>query len=91
MKCYACGYEKRSKFVETAKVLRYKRGKRKGEIREVQEKTIDVFEDDPDFVKIYIAHGDISAYLMDFWPSYKEISLYACPNCGTLKINEKDL
>jgi len=96
MKCYACGYEKRQKFVNVAEVKRFKSGKRKGEIKEVKEDRIDVFEKDPKFIEVLVAKGSVETHIRDkapFWGSdgYEEVTIYACPQCGTLKIDENYL
>lgn len=99
MKCYACGYEKREKYVNVAEVKRFKSGKRKGEIKEVIEDRIDVFADDPEFIELFLANdtfhfqvrGTSSWWDNDYSGNYKNIKVYACPECGTLKINVNDV
>lgn len=96
MKCYACGYEKFQKFVNVAEVKRFKNGKRKGEIKEVKEDRVDVFKDDPEFVEVLVAKGSVETHIRDNsfgWGSdgYEQVTIYACPQCGTLKINEEYL
>ena len=97
MKCYACGYEKRYKIVKVAEVKRFKSGPRKGQIKDVKEDNVNVFGDDPQFVKVLVAKGSIGAHIEDsnsFWggdDGYKRVAIYACPMCGTLKIDEKML
>lgn len=95
MKCYACGYEKRQKFVNIAEVKRFKSGKRKGEIKEIIEDTIDVFADDPDFIELFVANGSIDFQVKgtpSWWDKseYNNIQVYACPMCGTLKLNVEE-
>ena len=86
MKCHVCGYEKRTKYVKTATVTKYTRGSRKGEIKEVKEKTIDVFEDDPKFIKLIIGYDDITVRRDNARNSV--VDIYACPMCGTLRLDE---
>ncbi len=89
MKCYACGYEKKSLHVNDNKIIRYKSGKHKGEIKETIEGNRDVFENDPKFNEIFIGNDSMNftKNREDSWMDEKEsVTVYACPNCGTLKI-----
>lgn len=92
MKCYACGYEKRYKLITTTEVVRFKSGKRKGEIKEVKEHSFDLYQDDPEFIEIVIAEEKVSIDKKRAgWKNYEIVGLYACPKCGTVRIGESDL
>jgi hypothetical protein len=92
MKCYACGYEKQVMMINDNKIIRFKSGPRKGQIKETIENRRDFFEDTPKFIEINIGKGDIDFTQVvvndgDMWPSENEsATIYACPECGTLKL-----
>lgn len=93
-KCYACGYVKKSMYVDDNKIIRYKSGPRKGEVKEIIETRRDIFENDPSFKEINIGKGELDFTATrednsDYSLLCKEhdyVTVYACPNCGTLKI-----
>lgn len=93
MKCTACGYEKRHKVMKTVNVKRYKSGPRKGQIKEIEEEVVDIFANDPEFVEILVAKGSVNTHIENKYMTYscsqdyEEVSIYACPMCGTLRIN----
>ena len=90
-KCPSCKYENRRQVIHTEEVIRFKSGKRKGEIKEVKPKVITVYEDDPDFIKlrmqkdvdqfVYDAGGDFDVFM-------QEADLLACPKCGTVIVEQ---
>ena len=88
MKCTACGYEKRSMWIDDNKISRYKSGKKKGQIKSTDGTRRDIFADDPEFKEVQIGNGSV----LDFttkggYMSEQYVTVYACPNCGTLKID----
>lgn len=86
--CAACGYNYRKETVFTDEVIRYQSGKRKGEIRHVQQKEI-VFEiGGKPFIKLHF-EKDVDK-LVAKHPSYanwddRPVDLLACPKCSTVK------
>lgn len=97
MECAACGYQKRYQMVNWEEVIRYKSGKRKGEIKDINEHAKDIFEDDPDFVPLMIGNDAMEFTISNSSLTYrygshnKPITVYACPRCGTLKVDPGDL
>jgi len=89
--CKACGYQKRTQEITTDKVVRYKSGKRKGEIKEVLEEKKTIYEDDPDFIHLFM-EKDVDRVVYNcgdvFWPEKAEVTLLACPKCGTVIVEE---
>ena len=87
MKCGACGYEKKVDIRELAEVVRHKSGKKKGQIREVLEYTVDLYKDDPEFIMIELQH----ATFVVAGQSRREVdTLYVCPKCGTVRVELGD-
>jgi hypothetical protein len=95
MKCVACGFEEKSKIVEYDEAILYKRGKRKGEVREINHVEYDLFEQEPKFQRVFI--GDVQysfgrvvkeqyLYVEDVDGQFDEVKLFACPECGTIKM-----
>jgi len=87
MKCTACGYEKRCMMIDDNQIIRYKSGPRKGEIKETSEGRRDLFENDPEFKEIQIGSGDVDFKQNTGFMKNEYVTVYACPNCGTLKID----
>mgnify|MGYP000377173326 CR=1 FL=1 len=88
MKCHACGYEKRVMWITDNKFTRYKSGKNKGDVKDISEGRRDIFEDDPEFKEITIGEGAMDfKEKKDGFMKYEYVTVYACPNCGTLKID----
>lgn len=91
LKCTACGYEKRTQDLVTDVVERYRSGKRKGEIKSVEKRTVTIYESDPDWIEITL-NGveqfqrpcDAGGYGLG---TKKDAELYACPCCGTVKLD----
>ena len=89
MKCAACGYERIVKGVFTPDVIYYKSGKRKGEVKEIKSKEIILEVGTEDFKKLYFKKDvDTLVYKEDLW-SESEVILFACPECGTVKIGDR--
>ncbi|MAR66899.1 MAG: hypothetical protein CL833_06555 [Crocinitomicaceae bacterium] len=90
MKCPACGYTHETKTEMVDDVIRYKSGKRKGEIKEVKTKTITLEIGHEPFEKVTISncqvvHRKEAEY--DFcWDKEdrEEISFNVCPECGCM-------
>ena len=99
MKCHACGYEKgKRETVTVEEVVRYKSGKRKGEIKATEVREIEIAPG-PGFVRleawVRVCRDEIeevqwgkrhfaSYYERRDWVS-PDFTLYACPKCGTVK------
>jgi DNA-directed RNA polymerase subunit M/transcription elongation factor TFIIS len=86
MKCYACGYEKSSFYQDVEKVIKYQSGKRKGEIKGTETIRIEPDKDKEDFKIIEIEKGFDFVKLSNYNEQDK-VRIFACPICGTLKIN----
>ena len=88
MKCPACGYTHETKTVTVDDVIRYKSGKRKGEIKEVTRKTITLEIGYEPFEEVIISHCQVTHYKEG--DSYfrdkdrEEISFNVCPECGCM-------
>ena len=81
LKCPSCGYEKRQMTIPKDTIITYKRGKRKGEIKEIRKEIIDVFKNDPSFISLEFSHDVIAN---DNEDTYLRVTLYACPMCNTV-------
>lgn len=93
MKCPSCKYENRTKSMKTDKVIRYKSGKRKGEIKEVKEEWKTIYEHDPEFIELFFRKEvDDLVYRDDSVSWYsndlERAELYACPMCGTVIVKD---
>lgn len=88
MKCAACGYERLTKEKTVDKVIYYKSGKRKGEIKEVISETISLEVGHSDFIKLEFKKevDEIGYHTSDWYGYFEDVKLYACPECGTIKI-----
>ena len=93
MKCL-CGYEKIGyDWVDVAaKEVLYRSGKNKGKVKKIEPASRDYIEIDPEkdeFYKIKIEKDfRITRCRGEGWQeSCVEVELYACPSCGTLKID----
>ena len=89
MKCPACGYTHETKTENVDDVIRYKSGKRKGEIKEVQRKTITLEIGHEPFEKVIISHCQVTHYKEGEYDFYwdkdrEEISFNVCPECGCM-------
>jgi len=91
MECTACGYQQRTQIVNWEEVIRYKLGQFKGEVKTIKEHSKDLFESDPEFVPLMIGNDamDFTVKPSSLWGN--PITVYACPVCGTLKVNPTDL
>lgn len=87
MKCPSCKYENRYHLIYVDDVIRYKSGKNKGEIKEVKKKYIEFNKDDPEFVQLNTDQGDCFFFHSSSF-SKENASLYACPMCGTVIVQE---
>jgi len=91
MKCSACGYEYVYKVKKVDDVVYYKSGKRKGEIKEVNRKELDISIGHSPFMELYFEKNvdtlvtkNISAE--DYsWNPFIKVELLMCPDCGTIK------
>ncbi len=88
MKCPSCKYENRYRSKVVDDVVRYKSGKNKGEIKEVNKKTIEFYKDDPEFIEISTDQKDEFKADLDNYFSGVCVSLYACPMCGTVILKD---
>lgn len=93
MKCL-CGYEKIGyDWVDVpAKEVLYCSGKNKGKVKKIEPASKDYIEIDPgkeDFYKIKVEKdfGIIRNRGQGWQESSIEVELFACPSCGTLKID----
>lgn len=86
MKCPSCKYENRYHYITTDRVVRYKSGKRKGEIKEVVKHRIELYENDPEFILLHTDQNDSFYYNEEF--GHEHATLYACPKCGTVIVEE---
>ena len=93
MKCL-CGYEKIGyDWVDVpSKEMLYRSGKNKGKVKKIEPGSKEFIEVDPDkddFYKIEIEKdfGIIGRRGEGWRESRVEIDLYACPSCGTLKVD----
>lgn len=84
MKCTACGYEKRTSTHLTADVVRYKSGKKKGEIKNITERFTEPDKDKPAFKQITSEHGGYFE-LQDGYNTFY-VRIYMCPECQTLRV-----
>ena len=85
MKCYGCGYEKREGY-KVEKVIRFKSGKRKGEIKGTERVFVEPDKDADDFKKVILQTLSWSDWSRQ--TSAGEIEIYICPKCGTLRTEE---
>lgn len=94
MRCAACGYEKRVHSEVVNEAILYRSGKKKGQVKEVQQRRISLGEEDPDFrhIRIQNTEGDLDRIEAEnpdsVWGRWEPVDIYACPRCGTLKIPE---
>ena len=92
MKCPACGYTHETKTVTVDDVIRYKSGKRKGEIKEVKTKTITLEIGHEPFEEVCISHCKVGRWgKPDAWGCTSkeddELSFNICPECGCMFIS----
>jgi len=92
MKCPACGYTHETKTEMVGDVIRYKSGKRKGEIKEVKTKTITLEIGHEPFEAVTISHCRVvhhreAEYGFCGDKDREEISFNACPECGCMFID----
>lgn len=86
MKCAACGYEYREGGRWIDRVVRYKTGKHKGEIKSVDKEWLQLNVGHEPFRELTFGKGVE-------WLEYKEdydtqrAYLYACPECNTVRID----
>ena len=90
MKCAACGYEKRDEEYTVDEVIRFKAGKRKGEVKEVKKKVIEPDKDKKEFEEIEIEKQfEFVRRTQDInWNGASSVSpvrLFMCPECGTIR------
>ena len=86
--CHACGFEEKEKQYEKIEIF-WKRGAKKGQVKEVQEKLIEG-------TGRYFYQLDITAkkqyWKSERWGGDRYIEkILVCPDCGTLKVSEWDL
>lgn len=87
MKCPCCKYEKRDEQYTVDKVIRYKSGKRKGEIKAVEQDTIEPDKDKADFARIEFRKDVDELGVKEYGfcrDDFTEIRLWMCPECGVL-------
>jgi len=84
MKCYGCGYEKRECTQQVEKVVKYKSGKRKGEIKGSEWLEIDPDKEKEEFNEV-IMEKDFDFEIKGEWLR-SIVKLFACPKCGTVRI-----
>lgn len=87
MKCAACGYEHKADEYEDQEI-RYKTGKKKGQLKEkrrVLAKTYKKFIEVNVMDRLQFTVSDKHRGWGD--PDYYEVSVVACPECGTLKLD----
>lgn len=91
MKCPSCKYEQRTFTEMQDEVIRFKSGKRKGEIKEVNRVRKIYFEEDPDFIRLFFKK-DVDSLVYgekdDYFQDEKDADLYACPMCGTVIVED---
>ena len=86
MKCAACGYIYKEKSQIVDDVVLYKTGKKKGQVKEIKTKKIKLVIGHSKFLEVYFSKGIENLKYEKEYFSY-EPDLFACPECGTLKIN----
>lgn len=86
MKCPACKYENRYEAIWVDDIIRYKSGKRKGEIKETKKKLIEFHKSDPNFITVKTRQND-EFYYHEEWDDVSCV-LKACPKCGTIFVDE---
>jgi len=91
MKCPACGYTDETKTETVDDVIRYKSGKRKGEIKEVKTKEITLKIGHESFQEFCISHCKVRRWgKPDTWGhslnESDELSFNVCPECGCMFI-----
>lgn len=93
MKCPTCGYQKRNDRYVVEEPIRFKSGKRKGEIKETQKRTIEPDKHLPNFHRLFFEKDvdrimvDQTEYSTPFISAYVEADLVACPECGTVIVS----
>ncbi len=88
MKCAACGYQYKQKTKIVDKVIRFKSGPRKGEIKNITDEEITLSLGDTPFHRLYF-QKDVDRLVYDDkeWAfDVQEPALYACPECGTIRM-----
>lgn len=89
MKCAACGYEHREESQWVDKVLRYKSGKRKGEVKSIEKEKVTFTVGYAPFINLSFKGVEkLQKPLDQHWLGYDDVDLYACPECGTIKIEQ---
>ena len=91
MRCAACGYQKRTQEIPVEKLIRYKSGKNKGQIKEIKKDIETIYPNDPDWIELEFKKDvDQIGYKGRVW-DFEEADLYACPKCGTVRISKFDM
>lgn len=88
MKCAACGYEYIRQTQTVDDVIRYKSGKRKGDIKTIDTKEIEFKVGHSQFIRLFFKK-DVDELGFDdgeYWDNFRQRDLYACPECGTVRI-----
>lgn len=88
MRCAACGYRHRPEIVhEYKEAVLYQSGKNKGKFKQVRSAQF-IVQGTPPFRRICIGREDydLTAPDMDIPEHDTRVVLYACPECGTVRI-----
>jgi len=91
VKCGACGYEYRVETKNVDKVIYYKSGKRKGDVKEVTTETIEFKIGYEPFIQLTTEKDvdPVGYYEPEHYKQYfKQVDLYACPECGTVRMDK---
>lgn len=86
MKCAACGYEKTNTVYRVNEATFYKSGKNKGKLKGYEYKEIRPDENKEDFIEITLEKDAFEFEKKEDWGRRSCVTLYACPECGTVKI-----
>ena len=87
LKCPSCKYECRTFTFDYERVIRYKSGKNKGEVKEVKKETKEFFPEDPEFITLYY-YKEVDELMFKDGCMEERATLKACPMCGTVIVKE---
>lgn len=95
MKCGACGYEKRTRKLTVDEAIYFRSGKRAGELKEIRQKEIILYEHDPDWIHITLRGLEEFRRPIQYrglsTGETEDAQLWACPKCGTIKLEGVEL
>lgn len=83
MKCYGCDYEQKEDEYQVQEI-KFTHGKNKGKIKDTRKVLVQSYEK---FIPVRVMGKlDFTKQTDDHYGRDEDVSVYACPKCGTLRL-----